>query len=203
MRPLHVELHFAAQEIVGGNVTEHQVGVGHRRLVALAIGRRPRIGPGALRANPQEAEGIDAGQRTAAGAAAGNVDHLDGDAMLADPRFGGGRDLAVLDDADVEAGAAHVDGQQIVLAVQTAEIGGGGRRRGRTGIEQVDGPVDAFVDDLDEAIGQHHQQAAAKPMVLQAAFQPADIAGHRRTDISADHRGAEPLELAPDRQDFV
>ena len=54
-----VELDVAAEEIIGGDVAEHQVRVGHRGLLALAVGGGTGVGARALRADPQQAERVD------------------------------------------------------------------------------------------------------------------------------------------------
>ena len=64
-----IERHAPAVEIVRIEIAEHDAGVGHRRLVAAAaVAGRPRHGAGALRADAQQAAGVDPGDRAAAGA---------------------------------------------------------------------------------------------------------------------------------------
>src|SRR3989304_4994950 len=57
VRAFPLQLHISAQEVVGRDITERQVRVGHRGLVALAIRGRSGVRPGALRPHPQQAQG--------------------------------------------------------------------------------------------------------------------------------------------------
>src|SRR3974377_213536 len=62
MRALDIKLDIAAKEIVSRNIAEHEVGIGYRRDLALAVGGGTGIGTGALRTDPQEAKRIDPGE---------------------------------------------------------------------------------------------------------------------------------------------
>src|SRR3974377_2532037 len=59
MRALAITLDIAAKEIVSRNIAEHEVGIGYRRDLALAVGGGPGIGNGALRTDTHEAKRID------------------------------------------------------------------------------------------------------------------------------------------------
>ena len=119
--PLHIELHLAAEKIIRIEITEHQIGVGHRRLrAALAIAHRAGIGARAVRPDFEQSERIDPGDAAAAGA---DLDHVDDrnahrqTAALAeaidavDFEFVGLERLAVVDDAKLGGRAAHVEGK--------------------------------------------------------------------------------------------
>ena len=133
-----VELHVAAEEIVGIEQPEHQVGVGDGRLVAAAaVAGRTGIGAGALRADLEQPERVDMGDAAAAGADLDHVDRRDGDRQPAafleavaavDLEQPGDQRLAVLDQAGLGGGAAHVEGHQPVEAERLAHSG---RRRAR------------------------------------------------------------------------
>ena len=57
-----VEAHRAAREVVGVEVAEQQVGIGHRRPgAAAAVADRPGVGAGTLRSDLDESHGVDAG----------------------------------------------------------------------------------------------------------------------------------------------
>ena len=89
-----VEPHFAAEEAVGADPPEHQVGVGDgRRGAAEAVAGRSRLRAGALRADPQRPL-LDARDRAAAGADLKDVHHGDLDRqralIAADQRGAGG-----------------------------------------------------------------------------------------------------------------
>ncbi len=94
-----IELHLAAEEAIGAEPAEHQIGVGHRRLgAAEAVAGRARRRAGALRADAQRAV-VDAGDRAAAGADLENIHHRDlhrqRPLVAADQRRAGGQRLAV------------------------------------------------------------------------------------------------------------
>src|SRR3974377_1507402 len=56
-RAFYIKLDIAAKEIVSRNIAEHEIGIGYRRDLALAVGGGTGIGTGALRAGPQEGNG--------------------------------------------------------------------------------------------------------------------------------------------------
>ena len=57
-----IEAHRTAREVVGVEVAQQQVGIGHRRPgAAAAVADRPGVGAGALRPDLDEAHGVDPG----------------------------------------------------------------------------------------------------------------------------------------------
>ena len=68
-RPARAERHAPVEELRGAQPPEHDVGVGHRRLVAAApVAGRARLGARALRPDAQRAARVDPGDAAAAGA---------------------------------------------------------------------------------------------------------------------------------------
>src|SRR5690606_35876056 len=121
LRCLAVQRHRPAQEEVGVEVAEQQIGVGDGRLVAaLPVAGRAGVGAGAIRPDGQQAELVDPGDRAAPGA---DLDQLDGGradretaaALEAvhpgDLQPAADRRAAILDGAQLGRGAAHVEGQ--------------------------------------------------------------------------------------------
>ena len=109
-RRLDVEVEIAAEEVARVDATQHEVGVGDRRLGAsVPVTGRAGAGACALRADREAAELVDARDRAAAGADRLDIDHGDHDGPSADmadrPRHG----LAAIDDRYVGAGAADVE----------------------------------------------------------------------------------------------
>ena len=132
---LDVELHLAAEEAVGAEPAEHEVGVGHGRLLAAeAVAGRARLRARALRTDPQGAV-VDAGDRAAAGADLENIHHGDLHrqrlVVAADQRRAGGQRLALVDDAGLRRGAAHVEGDGVLDAERVAERLGADHARRR------------------------------------------------------------------------
>ena len=198
-----VELHLAAEKVVGRHEAEDQICVGDGRVLGVAVAGRARIGAGALRSDAQQAERIDLRHRAAARADRSDVDHLDGDALVVFPMFGRRWDVAFFDHADIEAGAAHIDREQVLFAKILAEIDRARRRRRRTGVQQKHRAANAFGDVLHEAVRQHHQESAGETCVLEHFLERSEIVRDRRADIGANRGGVETLKLAPDRQRLV
>ena len=117
-RRVEIELHLAAEEAVGAEAAEHQVGVGDGRLgAAEAVADRARRGAGAFRADAQRVADLDAGDAAAAGADLLDVDHRhlhrQAGGIAADQRRAGHQHVALVDHAGLGGGAAHVEGDGI------------------------------------------------------------------------------------------
>src|SRR5581483_7546502 len=120
-RRLLVERHLAAEEALRVEVAEHAGGVGHGRALATAsVARRSRVGPGALRADPQQAAGVDPRDRAAAGADRAHVDRGQPGVMAAErlpePGLAGEHGRAVADEADVETRPPGVADDRVIGA---------------------------------------------------------------------------------------
>ena len=134
LRRRRIELRAAAEEMRGIEIAEYQVGIGHRGFAAAAaVARGPGHRAGALRTDMQDAAGIDAADRTAAGAEADDVEAVQREAMAADAAAADQRRLAIDDQADVGAGAAHVERDQVVAAQQLRGVAAAGDAAGRAG----------------------------------------------------------------------
>ena len=199
-----VQPDVAAEEVVGRDVAKNDVGISDRGLhVALAVARRTGIGAGALGPDAEQAERVDRRDAAAARADAARVDHLDRDAMLADPALGCRRHLAAPDRAHLEARPAHVDRDQLVADSGLGEVERRGGSRRRTRGEQIDGAGANLLGGLNQSIGQHHHQAAAEALRGEPLDETVEVVGDERRDVCADGGRAEALELAPDGQDLV
>ena len=107
-----IQTHLAAQECIGLQTTEHQVGVGDRGPgSAPSITGRPRFGACRLRADLQHAAGIDPCDRAAAGADGVHVNHRHRNREAPDMPLGGQAWLAV-DQGNIGRGTPHIEGQQ-------------------------------------------------------------------------------------------
>jgi hypothetical protein len=128
---LCIQRHGAAQEEARIVIAEHQIGIGHGgKGAAAAVAGRAGGGTGGMRPDAQQADRVDGGDGAAAGA---DLDHVHRrrldrqagaflEAVLA-PGFHQRGDLraAVLDQARLGGGAAHVEGQQIGVAGARAQ----------------------------------------------------------------------------------
>ena len=134
MGGVFIELHAAAEEIVLVEPAEHHIGVGDGRLFAAApIRGRPRHRAGAARADPKGAALIDIGDRAAAGADGVNVDHRQQQREARNrgaARVGFGK-TALDHDADVGAGAADVEGDELAASAQIADPSAAEDARGK------------------------------------------------------------------------
>ena len=129
-----VETAPAAEKARRIEIAEHQIGVGDRRgCAAGAIAGGAGDGAGALRADMQDAAGVDPGDRAAAGADAGDVEAVQRDRVAGDPAAGDQGRLAADDQRDVGAGAAHVERDQIVFSEQSRGMDAAGDAAGRAG----------------------------------------------------------------------
>ena len=138
-----VELQLAAEEAVGVEPAEHQIGVGHRRLgAAAAVADRARRRAGAARADVQAALRVEPGDRAAAGADLDDVDHrrLDRKALhvAADVVDRLDREAAVLDQRALRGGAAHVEGDDVLEAERLRVGAGADAAADRAGLDQRD-----------------------------------------------------------------
>ena len=140
---------------------QHQVGVGDGRAVAAAaVAGGPRLGARRSRADVEGAAGIAPCDRAAAGA---------DDVQVDDRKLTGSPwklpsvvtcDVAVLDQPDVEAGAAHVDRDDAVAAVLAAVPGRGDDAAGRTGIYGRHRTVARIFDRRRAAVGLDDEELA-------------------------------------------
>ena len=195
-----VERHLAAEEAVGAEAAEHEVGIGDgRRGAAERVAGRPGRRARALRPHAQRAM-LDARDRAAAGADLENIHHRDlhrqRPVVAADQRLRGGERLALVDHAGLGGGAAHVEGDGILDAERVAERLRADHAGGRAGLEHADALV-LRLRRLVEAAGRlHDQERAAKAFAAHVRVDLADIAPHLRADIGVGDHGRAALELA-------
>ena len=105
-----IEARATAEKVVGIEEAEDEVGVRHRRFdAAAAIAGRSRLRAGALGPDVQQAAVVDARDRAAAGADAGDVQALQRHALAGDAPVRRDGRLAADHERDVRRGAAHVE----------------------------------------------------------------------------------------------
>ena len=91
------------------------MGIGHGRLGAAApVAGRPRVGPGTQRSDAQHTALVNPDQAAATGADRVDIEHRRADRQIIDVEFVGDPGRAVLDQANVGAGPAHVEGDQVL-----------------------------------------------------------------------------------------
>ena len=104
-----------------GDVPEHEVGIGHGRLVTTSpVARRARIGTGRAWPDSKRAPAVDPRDRTAAGADGVDVERRQAHREAADLAGGRGAGHAAGDEAHVGRRAAHVEAHCVGPAVRRA-----------------------------------------------------------------------------------
>ena len=140
VRGVGVEGHAAAEEVVGVEAAEDEIGVGDGGLgAALAVAGGAGCRAGTLRADAQHAALVDPGERAAAGADGADVDHRDLDRHAPFDLERGGERLPAADHGgDVGRGAAHVERDQMVDAGEPGDVAAGDHAAGRAGDQHLD-----------------------------------------------------------------
>ena len=112
-RPLRVE-RDAAGEIAGVEQAEDKARIGHgRHGAAAAVAGWSRLGLGAFGSDLQGAGLVEPGDAAAARPDRVHIDHLDAQRKAADAALAGRHRRAVADHADIGAGAAHIERDQV------------------------------------------------------------------------------------------
>ena len=118
---------------------EHGVGVGDGRLVsAKTVGGRTRLRTGASWTDRQKASRIDRCDAPASSAQSDDIEHGDSDRVALDLTFVAHLRVAVPNQADVEAGSAHVHGHRVRTARGLREATRSDEARRRPGENRVD-----------------------------------------------------------------
>ena len=172
-----IELRAAAQKMRRIEIAKYQVGIRHRRIVAaMAVTRGPGHRAGALRADMQDAAVIDTAYRSAAGAETDDVEAVQREAMSADAATADQGWLAIDDQADIGAGAAHVERDQIVRAEQLRRVTAAGNTAGRAGQHAACRESRRFGDRCHAAMRLNDQDRAVVTRFDKSLFQPTQIA---------------------------
>ncbi len=156
-----IDLHLAAEEVLGPKAAEDDVRVRHGRLLAPApVAGGARLGAGATRPDAERAARVDVGDAAAAGADGVHVDHRHEDRVARDERLPGGRldDAARRDDADVGARPADVERDQVLVAAAATDVGAGEHAGGRSAQQQRGGQLRRHLAGHDAAVRAHQAQ---------------------------------------------
>ena len=188
-----VERHVATGEVRRVDIAEHHRGVGHRRLgTAPPVGRRARHRAGRARPGPQAAGAVEPGDRAAAGADRVDVDHRHAQPMAGHHAFGANHRPAALDQGDVAAGAADIDGDQVAQARQGADRLAADHSGRRAGQQQAHRPPARHPGRRDAAARRHHLQRRGHAECRQARLHVGKVAVEHRLHIGVEggRRGA-------------
>src|SRR5205085_11419716 len=120
-----IKRYLAAEEAIGAEAAEHQIGIGDGRLgAAETVAGRSGRGAGALGTDAQAAL-LDARDRSTAGTDLENVHHGDLHRqrliVAAEESRAGGQRLALVDDAGFRRGPTHVERNGVLDAERMAK----------------------------------------------------------------------------------
>ena len=195
-----VEPDTAADHAIGIHVTQHQVGVRHRRPCASAgVAGGTGIGPGALRSDHQGTV-VEAGDRAAAGSDGLHRDHRLTQRPAAERSVARHLRLAGEHQADIGRGASHVEADGVIdveLAGDPARGGDAGRGAGGGKSER----------QLAQRIRRGHAAGGVEEMQPRPrrllGVEPIEVARGERHDPRAQRRGCGALVLPGLRIDSI
>ena len=162
-RPVRVEAHLPAEEVLRVQSAHEHVGVGDRRLLpAEPVARRSRIGARALRADLQQATRVDGRDGAPAGTDRRHVQDRQRQRQ-SELHFEQARELqlAVGDNTHVGAGAAHVQRHRLVGAHGAGEVRAGDHPGGEARQHDLHRPVGGVGDRNLPAVGPQQTVPAA------------------------------------------
>ena len=176
---------------------QHHVGVGHRRLrSAAAPAHRARIGAGALGSDLQDPRAIDMRDASAARPDRVYVDHRQAERQAeVQQRILGNRRLTLDHHCDVEAGAAHIAGDDAVEAGLRRKLARRHHARRRTRAHDIRGTVGQLAHRHYAAVRLHDQRLLVETPFAELLEQRLGVARHQRLKITLDHRRAGAFEL--------
>ena len=212
-RRRHVHADLAAGEVVGVEIAEQEVRVGHRGLgAAEAVGRRARVRARAARADLEQPDLVDGGDGAAAGA---DLDQLDGGDADRQPaalhetllprgleRVRGER-LAAVHERELGGRAPHVEREQVAAAVLAAEERGGQRAGGRARLEHLDRRPLGLGDVGETAAREHQEQRRGDAETGHPPGHRVEILARQRLDVGVGDRRRRALVLADLGRDLV
>ena len=187
-------MHGPTGEIVRIEIPEHDVGIGRGRgRTATPVADRPRIGASALGADSEGLGGlVDPYLATAAGPHGLHVNLGQEIFVLVDQALVGDHSLAIVDDADIERGTAHIGGDDVGLVHHRAQVEGPRYARDRARIQRQQGRATRLTDRDGAARTLRDLQRWLVAQCLKLAVQPTQIP-HRQwpnVRIKRDRRGA-------------
>ena len=194
-----VEPHRAPREVVGVEASEHEVRVRHRGHVAApAVADRAGLGPGALRADPEGARHLVDPDHAPAPAPDRLDVHLRQVVLvlvhLAPERVGG---LAAVDDPDVERGAAHVGGDDVLVAHGPGRVPRTHHPRDRPRVEGEERRAPRDLDGDGAARGLGDLERGAVSRLFEPPLDVREVARGDRPHVGVEARGGRSFVLAP------
>ena len=209
-RRIFIEAHRTAREVVGVEVAQQQVGIGHRRPGAAAVVTdRPGVGAGALRPDLDEAHGVDPGDAAPAGP---NLDHVDrrhrhrkAARARESPRTRHlelvcDRHRTVADEAGLRRRSPHVERQDLRKRERLRDLAPHDGPRHRPRLDEPQREVGRGLCRAEAAVGEHHPQRRGISGARESGVEVAEVVADERLHVGVDHRGAGALVLLDLRQ---
>jgi hypothetical protein len=117
-------------------------------------------------------------------------------AICTDQRGAGGECFAIVDDAGLGRGAAHVEGDRVLQPERVTKRLGADDAGRRPGFQHLHAVILGLIRVVESARRLHDQKRAGEPAAANAVLDLAEITPHDRPDIGVgDHRRA-ALEFA-------
>ena len=201
----NVEAHGASGEVLGVQAPEHEVRVRHRgHLAAAAVADRPRLRPRALRPHPEGAgDLVDADHAAAAAADGLDVDLGQVVLVLVHLAAEGVGRLAAVDDPDVERRAAHVGGDDVLVAHGAGRVPGAHDSGDRSGIQGEKRRAPRRLDRDGPARALRYLERCPVPGLREAPLDVGEVARGHRSDIGVETGRGGAFVLPPLRHQLV
>ena len=192
-----IELDLAAEQTLGAEPAEDDIGVRHRGLAsAAAVAGGPGCRTRRLRADRDHPPGVEPGDRAGTRADAVDLDLLQLEREGADAPLGRHGEGAVAHEAGIRRGPAHVVGDEVAVARGAADEMRADDAGGRAREHRADRPLDHARDRPGAAVRGHDVDRPGVAARAEPALQCPQIASHARADIGVERRRGEPLVLA-------
>src|SRR5579884_376991 len=207
-RLVNVEVHLAAQETAGVDATQDDVSVSNGWLrAAPAVADGARLAAGALGADFQRADLVDPGDAAAASPDLDHVHHRQhhrvAAGVAADVVTLRDLRLVVLDQAGLGCGAAHVEGDHVLIAELLSYLGRGDNAANRARFHHRHGDGPGHLRRHHAPVGLHDQQPPGEAHRLQDALQLLQVAADLRPDVGVEDGRRGALVLAVLAQHLV
>lgn len=187
---LGVERYGPAGERLGVQYPEDEVGVGHgRQFAAAAVTRRSGIGTGAVGPDPERADLVDSGDRTAAGTDRLDVGERPVDLQPLDLPVGHLDRLPIGDGGHVAGRSAHVEGEDVFETALSGEVRGRVYSCDRAGDDLRDGAVRGDLGAREPAVGLHDRDRCLDSRVAEFVLQSVQVRRQLRLEIRVGDRG--------------
>ena len=191
-----VEPRPPAEEVAGIEVAEDEVRVGDGgRRAPLPVAGRTRIGARALRPDAEDPARVDARDRAAPGPDRHDVQARERDLLAGHPAVAREVSLAPLDQRDVGARPAHVEGDEVPLAEEARRVAAARHPAGRARQHGAGGEADRVDDRRDPAVRLDDEDGARVAGADQSLAEAREVSRERGAHVGVDDGRADPLVL--------